>query len=183
MKKRLFSFLCVLLLSLTLVASLVSCSGGNGGESEKSVTEAEWRAAFNFENVSARAQMSADAVFTERTTALKFYGGKCHSSNDGVNFEACGTVSDNSFMFNFSENFSQFEFKDGSYVLKEGERVDITEGRLEYTEVSVKLLDDGKIKSIEITALRIEAVATITIEYSFEFSNYGTTDESTVLEI
>lgn len=179
--KKLLTVFSVIILAISLAFTLVACGKGDGGDSglKEPLTEGAWKGSFDFSNVTAVVEVSVPSLEGKEIISLKFYGGKCYSSTDGEHYEDCGDATANAETFNFSNHFAKFEFKNGKYSLKDGERIVITEGAMYYTDVVVGFSGDGRITSIDYVSVRTNGTESMELEYSFSFFNYGkTTAES-----
>jgi len=105
---------------------------------------------------------------------MKIADGMIYIANDGKNFdEASELTKEETELFDFSTQFSKFEFKDGAYTLKDGETATVKIGNayMNCTPATVKFNEDSKITYLAFTGEAGYRISNVV----FEFSSYGTT--------
>ena len=140
----------ILLLALTLVLSvgaLVAC-GDDSEVSYREVTEAEWKAAFKFDNatmVTTEKVYTDDKLSNQYTNNVYFVDGISYDAN-GANQ---GAVSAYEPYFAFVDCYGEFEFDPESNKYSAAK---VTVKNIEFEKIIVAFGEDGKLALIEFSA-------------------------------
>lgn len=144
----------ILLLILTIalsVGALVAC-GDDGEVSYREVTEAEWKAAFKFDNatmVATEKVYADDKLSNQYTSNVYFVDGIAYDPN-GTNY---GEVSAYEPYFAFVDCYGEFEFDSSSNKYSAAKvTVEIGGQKCDFTKIVVAFGEDGNLALIEFSA-------------------------------
>ena len=177
--KKLSTLVFALLLALSLVFSLSSCSfldGLMGGEDDGDgefvgeLSEKEWQAAFDFDNVTIKMSIKTDGALSEMY--VKYFDGKEYMSGDGKNYVESENAGNFRLLFDFSEYQELFTNNNDGYV---AERISLetSDGTIEPYDVRVTFNAKKRVSSV---MFDVEVSEGQLVSYAFYFSDYGKTD-------
>ena len=168
--KKIISLMLVLVMS---AFALISCSG------KDAVTEEEWKAAFNFANVTVKmTQTYTEDGETETNTAeYRFVDGKLFGLFGGEWDEApAGYEANITYGFDFAESFGEFTYADKLYT---AESVTLKYPSASVTmtakNIEVALDNSNKLVSVKYDAEVVQGTETITGAIEYKFSDFGKT--------
>ncbi len=163
--KKIVSVILTLALALSVMLSLVSCN------SDK-LNEEEWKAAFDFENVTIELLESEEEGEEEFTTSLFIVDKDWYMTESGIAINLSEMGMENNFkpMVDFSDDFEEFEYKDGEYTCAEKKISVFGVGKIELNDIVIEF-DNKNVKKI---SYKTEEDGK-TIYLSCNFKDYGKT--------
>ena len=164
--KKTVSVIFVLVLALGMMLSLVSCNDGK-------LTKKEWEAAFDFENVTIELVEGETKSDAEVMGEIYVVDGDWYMVEEGIviNFTETGLDSVFKPMIDFSDDYDDFEYKDGKYTCAEKEISVIGTGKTKITDIVVKF-DGKKVKELSFKTEE-DGESSYT---GCNFKDYGTTE-------
>lgn len=149
------------------------------------ITEAEWRAAFNFTNVtvSFTQQYVSGGIANSSTVLYRIVGGNLYGFSDGEWAEAPAQSKGNfTYLYDFTESFGEFTYEDGAFKADEIalDLTDVEKPSPDYsmiaTDIVITLNSSGKVVSVAYDAEMSYGSQSTTASMLIELYNHGTTN-------